>query len=83
MRRRCGKGFAAVRPFVPVPANSLEDSDNLPVPGVLAAEIVEELPAALDPLRLSAEALGRGGRLSGRGAPDSKTPPVRWRGGGV
>jgi type I restriction enzyme M protein len=38
--------------------NSLEDSDNLPEPGVLAAEIVEDLQAALEQFRLIAEDLG-------------------------
>lgn len=38
--------------------DSLEDSDNLPAPGVLAAEIVEDLQAALEQFRLIAEDLG-------------------------
>jgi type I restriction enzyme M protein len=38
--------------------DSLEDSDNLPTPGVLAAEIVEDLQAALEQFRLIAEDLG-------------------------
>ena len=49
---------------------SLEDTDNLPAPGVIAAEIVEDLEAALEEFR----ALGReprrfwrGPRRSGRG----------------
>lgn len=37
---------------------SLEDSDSLPAPGVLAAEIVEDLQAALEQFRLIAEDLG-------------------------
>ena len=37
---------------------SLEDSDNLPEPGVLAAEIVEDLEAALEQFREIAEDLG-------------------------
>ncbi len=37
---------------------SLEDSENLPAPGVIAAEIVEDLEAALEQLRLIAEDLG-------------------------
>jgi len=38
--------------------DSLEDSDNLPEPGVLAAEIVSDLEAALEQFRLIAEDLG-------------------------
>ena len=38
--------------------DSLEDSDNLPTPGVLAAEIVEDLQSALEQFRLIAEELG-------------------------
>jgi type I restriction enzyme M protein len=38
--------------------DSLEDSDKLPEPGVLAAEIVEDLQAALEQFRLIAEDLG-------------------------
>ena len=38
--------------------DSLEDSDSLPTPGVLAAEIVEDLQAALEQFRLIAEDLG-------------------------
>jgi type I restriction enzyme M protein len=37
---------------------SLEDSENLPEPGVIAAEIVEDLEAALEQMRLIAEDLG-------------------------
>jgi len=37
---------------------SLEDSDNLPEPGILAAEIVADLEAALEQFRLIAEDLG-------------------------
>ncbi|WP_027714119.1 class I SAM-dependent DNA methyltransferase [Desulfuromonas sp. TF] len=37
---------------------SLEDSDNLPDPGVIAAEIVQDLEAALEQFRLIAEDLG-------------------------
>jgi type I restriction enzyme M protein len=37
---------------------SLEDSDNLPAPGVIAAEIVEDLEAALEQFRAIAEDLG-------------------------
>ena len=36
---------------------SLEDTDNLPAPGVIAAEIVEELEAALEEFRALAESL--------------------------
>ncbi|WP_020675079.1 HsdM family class I SAM-dependent methyltransferase [Geopsychrobacter electrodiphilus] len=38
--------------------DSLEDSDNLPEPGILAAEIVQDLEAALEQFRLIAEDLG-------------------------
>jgi type I restriction enzyme M protein len=38
--------------------DSLEDSDNLPEPGVIAAEIVQDLEAALEQFRLIAEDLG-------------------------
>ncbi|PKN13107.1 MAG: DNA methyltransferase [Deltaproteobacteria bacterium HGW-Deltaproteobacteria-4] len=38
--------------------DSLEDSDNLPAPGILALEIVEDLQAALEQFRLIAEDLG-------------------------
>lgn len=37
---------------------SLEDSENLPEPGVIAAEIVEDLESALEQMRLIAEDLG-------------------------
>ncbi len=36
---------------------SLEDTDNLPAPGVIAAEIVEDLEAALEEFRALAESL--------------------------
>ena len=39
---------------------SLEDSENLPDPGILAQEIVEDLEAALGQFRLIAEDLGEG-----------------------
>jgi type I restriction enzyme M protein len=39
---------------------SLEDSDNLPEPDILAREIVEDLEAALEQFRLIAEDLGEG-----------------------
>jgi len=39
---------------------SLEDSDNLPEPGVIAAEIVTDLQAALEQFRAIAEDLGEG-----------------------
>ncbi len=39
---------------------SLSDSDNLPEPGVIAAEIVADLEAALEQFRLIAEDLGAG-----------------------
>lgn len=38
--------------------DSLEDSDNLPEPGILAAEIVEDLEAALEQFREIAADLG-------------------------
>ncbi|HXW68140.1 MAG TPA: hypothetical protein VEJ88_00920, partial [Dissulfurispiraceae bacterium] len=37
---------------------SLEDSDNLPAPGVIAREIVDDLEAAVEQFRLIAEDLG-------------------------
>ena len=37
---------------------SLADTENLPPPGVIAAEIVEDLEAALEQMRLIAEDLG-------------------------
>ena len=37
---------------------SLADSDNLPAPGVIAREIVEDLQAALAQFRLIADDLG-------------------------
>lgn len=37
---------------------SLEDSENLPDPGILAQEIVEDLEAALEQFREIAEDLG-------------------------
>lgn len=37
---------------------SLKDSENLPAPGVIAAEIVEDLESALEQMRLIAEDLG-------------------------
>lgn len=39
---------------------SLEESDNLPDPGILAQEIVEDLEAALEQFREIAEDLGEG-----------------------
>lgn len=36
---------------------SLEDSDNLPPPGIIAAEIIEDLQAALEQMRLIADDL--------------------------
>jgi type I restriction enzyme M protein len=39
---------------------SLADSDNLPNPGVIAREIVDDLEAALEQLKLIAEDLGEG-----------------------
>ena len=39
--------------------DSLEDSENLPEPGIIAAEIVEDLEAALEQFRLIAEDLGQ------------------------
>ena len=40
---------------------SLEDTDNLPAPGVIAAEIVEDLEAALEEFRALAESLAEVG----------------------
>ncbi len=37
---------------------SLEDTDNLPDPNIIAVEIVEDLEAALEQFRLIAEDLG-------------------------
>jgi type I restriction enzyme M protein len=45
---------------------SLSDSDNLPEPGVIAAEIVADLEAALEQYRLIAEDLGEGAAAEGR-----------------
>jgi type I restriction enzyme M protein len=39
---------------------SLEDSENLPAPGVIAAEVVDELEAALTEFRAVAEMFGNG-----------------------
>jgi type I restriction enzyme M protein len=36
----------------------LEDTDNLPDPDIIAAEIVEDLESALEQFRLTAEDLG-------------------------
>jgi type I restriction enzyme M protein len=38
--------------------DSLEDSDNLPAPDIIAQEIVDDLEAALEPFRLIASDLG-------------------------
>ena len=43
---------------------SLEDSDNLPAPEVIAAELVDELEAALTEFRAVAEMFGNGETLS-------------------
>ena len=43
---------------------SLEDTENLPDPDIIAVEIVEELEAALEQFRLIAEDLGEPGGLS-------------------
>jgi len=62
--RRCGgdvaRGLRPAARLCPVPVALLEDSDNLPVPGVLAAEILEELQSALAPLWLSARSWRKG-----------------------
>ena len=42
--------------------DSLEDSENLPAPEVIAAEIVEDLQAALDQFAAIAASLGDRGR---------------------
>ncbi|MBU0729208.1 MAG: SAM-dependent methyltransferase, partial [Proteobacteria bacterium] len=39
--------------------DSLEDSDNLPAPGIIAAEIIEDLQAALEQFKEIAEDLGQ------------------------
>ncbi len=44
---------------------SLEDTDNLPDPAVLAAEIVEDLQAALDQFALIAADLAKGAKPPG------------------
>jgi type I restriction enzyme M protein len=54
----------AFRPFLEFFAfwlkdESLEDSDNLPEPEILAAEIVENLEAALEQFRSIYEELGK------------------------
>ncbi len=41
---------------------SLEETDNLPAPDIIAADIVDDLEAALEQLRLIAEDLGEGMR---------------------
>jgi len=41
---------------------SLEDSENLPDPGIIAREIVDDLEAALEQFRLIAEDLGEEGQ---------------------
>ena len=46
--------------------SALEDSENLPEPEVLAAEIVEDLEAALEAFRGVAEELDVGGHTSSR-----------------
>ncbi|MEU5596884.1 N-6 DNA methylase [Streptomyces sp. NPDC020298] len=50
---------------------SLDDADNLPAPEVLAAEIVEDLQAALEEFAAIAETLqqARGGGAAGEAAP--------------
>ena len=44
---------------------SLEDTGNLPAPELIAAEIVEDLQAALDQFAAIAESLGRADVASG------------------
>ena len=46
---------------------SLEDTDNLPAPGIIAAEIVEDLEAALEEFRALAESLAEVGINVARG----------------
>ena len=58
---------------------SLSDSDNLPEPGVIAAEIVADLEAALEQFRLIAEDLGPMSRPRSRRGDcdgDSRLPDV-------
>jgi type I restriction enzyme M protein len=44
---------------------SVEDTDNLPDPAVLASEIVEDLQAALDQFALIAADLAKNGSIVG------------------
>jgi type I restriction enzyme M protein len=48
-----------------LPDESLEDTDNLPAPEVIAAEIVEDLQAALDQFAAVAMSLDRDGAMEG------------------
>ena len=54
---------------------SLEDTDNLPAPEVIAAEIVEDLQAALDEFSAIASTLSADTPSSVRGGRLSDTPP--------
>ena len=53
---------------------SLEDTENLPAPGVIAAEIVEDLEAALEEFKALAESLqGIGAAIAEALAPEEST----------
>ena len=56
----CKQVQSQPRYFLAQRYKSLEDSENLPDPGILAQEIVEDLEAALGQFRLIAEDLGEG-----------------------
>lgn len=67
---------------------SLEDTDDLPAPGVIAAEVVEDLESALDELRTLAEALegvgvpvGEDGEIDESGADQSEVGASSSEGG--
>ena len=60
---------------------SLEDTDDLPAPGVIAAEVVEDLESALDELRTLAEALeGVGAPAAGDGTGPTDEPEAEASG---
>ncbi|MFH1123937.1 MAG: hypothetical protein V1758_09805 [Pseudomonadota bacterium] len=49
--------------------DSLNESENLPAPGIIAREIVEDLEAALEQFRQIAEDLVEEEKLQGKGQP--------------
>ena len=57
--RRAGRRDKASLDIFWLKDDSLEDSDNLPAPDVIAPEIVEDLDAALEQFRLIAADLGK------------------------